>query len=99
MSALVLVYQNVVNNSCQPTTIRGGLLEMLNSLQGKLLRRALDCLPKREDNLMSWITLQTTSGPEEYQITDLDEVVWWKSENGMISGWLHGHGFRSHESE
>src|SRR5207302_5726710 len=23
-----------------------------------------DCLLKREDNLMSWITLQTTSGPE-----------------------------------
>jgi hypothetical protein len=34
---------------------------------------------------MSWITLQTTSGPEEYQIGDLDEVVWWKTENGMIA--------------
>jgi len=34
---------------------------------------------------MSWITLQTTSGPEEYQISDLDEVVWWKTENGMIA--------------
>ena len=34
---------------------------------------------------MSWITLQTTSGPEEYQISDLDEVVWSKSENGMIA--------------
>src|SRR2546428_471300 len=40
---------------------------------------------------MSWITLQTTSGPEEYQISDLDEVVWWKTENGLIAGqqvWL-----------
>ena len=34
---------------------------------------------------MSWITLQTTSGPEEYQITDLDEVVYWKTENEMIA--------------
>jgi hypothetical protein len=34
---------------------------------------------------MSWITLQTTSGPEEYQITDLDEVVYWKTETGMIA--------------
>ena len=34
---------------------------------------------------MSWITLQTTSGPEEYQIGDLDEVVWSKTENGMIA--------------
>ena len=34
---------------------------------------------------MSWITLQTTSGPEEYQITDLDEVVCWKTENGMTA--------------
>ena len=34
---------------------------------------------------MSWITLETTSGPEEYQVSDLDEVVWWKSENGMIA--------------
>ena len=34
---------------------------------------------------MSWITLQTTSGPEEYQISDLDEVVWCKSENEMIA--------------
>ena len=32
---------------------------------------------------MSWITLQTTAGPEEYQISDLDEVVWWKTENGI----------------
>ena len=34
---------------------------------------------------MSWITLQTRTGPEEYQLTDLDEVVWWKTENGMIA--------------
>jgi hypothetical protein len=34
---------------------------------------------------MSWITLQTNTGPEEYQVTDLDEVVWWKTENGMIA--------------
>ena len=32
---------------------------------------------------MSWITLQTREGPEDYQISDLDEVVWWKTENGM----------------
>ena len=34
---------------------------------------------------MSWITLQTREGPEEYQISDLDEVVWWKTENGMVA--------------
>ena len=34
---------------------------------------------------MSWISLQTRSGPEEYQISDLDEVVWWKTENGIIA--------------
>ena len=34
---------------------------------------------------MSWITLQTTLGPEEYQIGDLDEVVWSKTENGIIA--------------
>ena len=34
---------------------------------------------------MSWVTLQTTSGPEEYQISDLDEVVWCRTENGMIA--------------
>ena len=34
---------------------------------------------------MSWITLQTTSGPEEYQVTDLDEVVWWKTENAITA--------------
>jgi hypothetical protein len=32
---------------------------------------------------MSCITLQTTTGPEEYQVSDLDEVVWWKTENGI----------------
>jgi hypothetical protein len=34
---------------------------------------------------MSWITLQTCEGPEEYQVSDLDEVVWWKTENGMMA--------------
>jgi hypothetical protein len=34
---------------------------------------------------MSWITLQTREGPEEYQVSDLDEVVWLKTENGMIA--------------
>ena len=32
---------------------------------------------------MSCITLQTSTGPEEYQVSDLDEVVWWKTENGL----------------
>ena len=32
---------------------------------------------------MSWITLQTKTGPEEYQVSDLDEVVWWKTENAI----------------
>jgi hypothetical protein len=32
---------------------------------------------------MSCITLQTGTGPEEYQVGDLDEVVWWKTENGI----------------
>lgn len=32
---------------------------------------------------MSWITLQTGSGTEEYQVSDLDEVVWWKTKNGI----------------
>jgi hypothetical protein len=31
---------------------------------------------------MSWICLQTRTGPEEYQVSDLDEVVWWKTPNG-----------------
>lgn len=34
---------------------------------------------------MSWITLQTSTGPEEYQVSDLDEVVWWKTENGIVA--------------
>lgn len=34
---------------------------------------------------MSWITLQTREGPEEYQVSDLDEVVWWTTEHGMIA--------------
>ena len=34
---------------------------------------------------MSWINLQTKTGPEEYQVSDLDEVVWWKTENGIIA--------------
>jgi hypothetical protein len=62
-----------------------GNLENAKLSPRKLLREALDCLRKLEDKLMSWITLQTTSGPEEYQISDLDEVVWWKTENGMIA--------------
>ena len=32
---------------------------------------------------MSCITLQTSTGPEEYQVSDLDEVVWWKTGNGI----------------
>jgi hypothetical protein len=32
---------------------------------------------------MSGITLETRTGPEEYQVSDLDEVVWWKTENGI----------------
>ena len=32
---------------------------------------------------MSCITLQTRTGPEEYQVSDLDEVVWWNTENGI----------------
>ena len=34
---------------------------------------------------MSWISLQTKTGPEGYQVSDLDEVVWWKTENGKIA--------------
>jgi len=34
---------------------------------------------------MSWITLQTRTGPEEYEVNDLNEVVWWKTENGIIA--------------
>ena len=32
---------------------------------------------------MSGITLQTRTGPEDYQVSDLDEVVWWKTANGI----------------
>ena len=32
---------------------------------------------------MSCITLQTRTGPEDYQVSDLDEVVWWKTKNGI----------------
>ena len=34
---------------------------------------------------MSGITLQTRTGPEEYQVSDLDEVVCWKTKNGMTA--------------
>jgi len=34
---------------------------------------------------MSWISLQTKTGPEEYQVSDLDQVVWWKTEKGIIA--------------
>jgi hypothetical protein len=34
---------------------------------------------------MSWITLQTRTGPEEYQVSDLDEVVWWETENAITA--------------
>ncbi|HEY6119808.1 MAG TPA: hypothetical protein VIV66_07615 [Pyrinomonadaceae bacterium] len=34
---------------------------------------------------MSWITLQTKTGPEEYQVSDLDKVVWWKTENAITA--------------
>ena len=36
-----------------------------------------------EDNLMSCITLQTTTGPEEYQVSELDAVIWWKTQTGI----------------
>ena len=32
---------------------------------------------------MSCISLQTRTGTEEYLISDLDEVVWWKTEDGI----------------
>ena len=32
---------------------------------------------------MSCITLQTSTGPEEYQVSDLDEVMWWRTESGI----------------
>lgn len=34
---------------------------------------------------MSWISLQTKTGPEDYQVSELDEVVWWKTENGIVA--------------
>ena len=34
---------------------------------------------------MSWISLQTKTGAEEYQVTELDEVVWWKTEKGIMA--------------
>ena len=34
---------------------------------------------------MSWITLKTRTGPEEYQVSDLDELVWCKTEAGVIA--------------
>jgi len=34
---------------------------------------------------MSWIILQTRTGPEEYQVSDLDEVVWWKTETAITA--------------
>jgi hypothetical protein len=34
---------------------------------------------------MSWISLQTRTGPEEYQVSDLDEVVWWKTDNAIMA--------------
>ena len=32
---------------------------------------------------MSCISLQTRTGTEEYLISDLDEVLWWKTEDGI----------------
>lgn len=32
---------------------------------------------------MSWISLQTRTGPEEHQVSDLDEVLWWRTPNGI----------------
>ena len=54
---------------------------MLNSPASWVSRTRL--FTEREDNLMSGIILQTMTGPEEYQVSDLDEVVWWKTENGI----------------
>jgi hypothetical protein len=34
---------------------------------------------------MSWITLQTRTGAEEYRVSDLDEIVWWKTENAITA--------------
>jgi hypothetical protein len=32
---------------------------------------------------MSCITLLTGTGPEEYQVSDLDQVMWWRTEDGI----------------
>jgi len=32
---------------------------------------------------MSCITLETSTGPEEYQVSELDAVVWWKTQTGI----------------
>jgi hypothetical protein len=34
---------------------------------------------------MSWISLQTKTGAEEYQVDDLDEVVWWRTGAEIIA--------------
>src|SRR5215831_5619126 len=60
-------------------------LEVLNCQPAISLIQAWIVYKKRGDNLMSWITLQTTTGPEEYQVSDLDEVVWWKTENAITA--------------
>ena len=40
---------------------------------------------------MSWISLETRAGTEEYQVSDLEEVVCWKTENGVIAvGYMDG---------
>jgi hypothetical protein len=44
---------------------------MLNSLQTSCLS-GTRLFTEREDNLVSGITLQTRTGPEEYQVSDLD---------------------------
>jgi len=64
-------------------TIRKVLVEMLNSLPTIPFKRTLDCFTEGEDNLMSCITLETTTGPEEYQVSELDAVVWWKTQTGV----------------
>ena len=69
--------------SRQPANIRKALLEMLNSPPDKLHEAGTRLFTEREDNLMSCITLQTRTGPEEYQVSDLDQVVWWNTENGI----------------
>jgi hypothetical protein len=51
----------------------------------ELLSAGTRLVPEPEGSLMSWIILQTRMGPEEYQVSDLDEVVWWKTQNGLIA--------------